>query len=415
MSAIIKKTRTQIFNDIWENGLEKTSENYTVSLNELIEVCKSRSIPMPDESEYFFGVPEKINKPSLPSSDNEMVELTCVWKRRKKIDSPLGSKANALLVLQVLEDESDENKWISVNDINNALEKHPIHNAKLDRKTIYPIIDLLQELGYDIQVKKEGGKNYYSLWNKTLDAPEARIMIDSLKMNPLISKKTRDELCNKVIQNLAKKKSNDRIWHWSKFNPRIENYAENDNLYELFDSIEEAIEQNLKLSFNYARYNTFGKKVIDENELHIVSPLYIRLRNFTYYLFCSENDGDTSAEYRFDRIENLTIIDETNEVKRLREKYKIVGNAMTRSPLVNVTLQCENDLIDKISDDFPTSIKNITFSKNDDENKFNMTFLTNTAFIVDWAASVADKCEVIEPQKVRDMVINKLKNNKYGV
>ena len=82
-------------------------------------------------------------------------------------------------------------------------------------------------------------------------------------------------------------------------------------MYELFDSIEEAIEQNLKLSFNYARYNTFGKKVIDENELHIVSPLYIRLRNFTYYLFCSENEGDTSAEYRFDRIENLTIIDDS--------------------------------------------------------------------------------------------------------
>ncbi len=51
----------------------------------------------------------------------------------------------------------------------------------------------------------------------------------------------------------------------------------------------------------------------------------------------------------------------------------------------------------------------------DDENSFYITFNTTADFIADWAASVADKCEVSEPQTVRDMVIDKIKNNKYNV
>lgn len=47
-------------------------------------------------------------------------------------------------------------------------------------------------------------------------------------------------------------------------------------------------------------------------------------------------------------------------------------------------------------------------------NKITYIFL-NVILMADWAAGVADKCEVVEPLELRETVINKLKNNRYGV
>jgi len=168
MAAIFKSTREAVFKDIWAIGPVKASEKYTVSLNELLRVCKEKGIPLPYDSYYADkSAGRPVHIPELPSADDEIVELHYIWKRRKKIDAMLGSKANAICILQTLEDYSDANKALSVADITRLMEEN--YQLTIDRKTIYSTIELLTHLGYDIKTDKIGSKNYYALLDKTLD------------------------------------------------------------------------------------------------------------------------------------------------------------------------------------------------------------------------------------------------------
>ena len=53
--------------------------------------------------------------------------------------------------------------------------------------------------------------------------------------------------------------------------------------------------------------------------------------------------------------------------------------------------------------------------KCDREGTFIFTTYAELNYMADWAAGVADKCEVLQSLELREAVINKLKNNKYGV
>ena len=71
--------------------------------------------------------------------------------------------------------------------------------------------------------------------------------------------------------------------------------------------------------------------------------------------------------------------------------------------------------MEKVSDDFSEHMSAIKFEKSDTDDAFIFTTHAELNYMADWAAGVADKCEVIEPLELRENVINKLKNNKYGV
>ena len=417
MSTKITVTRKQLFDDLWNIGYDRSAEKYGVSLNDLLEVYKKHNIPMPD-SEYFSTKHKgkTVNIPDLPASDNENIELQTVWKRRQKVDATLGSKANAICVLQTLEDYADANKSISVSDIIYWMEEN--YRIKVDRRTVYNTIELLIDLGYDIDIDKKGSKNYYSINEKILEPSEVKIIMDSLALNPLLPVKLGDEISNKINKYLAKRTPLQRTWFWHSLDKYIEKYDIADNqLYYYLDEIDAAQAQGKKLEFDYLKYDTNGKKVPYRKEKFVVTPYHLKLENGMYYLYCSGDNDDDFVQVRLDRMANVRMLDENSNGKRIAGNGRPLG--VTYTPEQNahfyVTLKCDNEMIDKVTTDFAHNLKNIDITDNNDGKTFNFSLFTNAEFIAQWAASAIDKCEVIEPQKVRDMIIEKIKNNKYGV
>lgn len=406
----------------------KLCEKYCISLNELYKVCEEKNIPVPD-GEYHLdklrGRPVCV--PELPPPEDEIIELHCVWKRRKKVDSILGSKANTVCVLQTLEDYSDANKALSVADIIRLMEEN--YRINIDRRTVYDSVKLLIELGYDIDVSKEHGKCYYALLDKTLEPFEAKVIIDSLNLNPLLSLKLCDEISNKINMYMAKRKSTQIRWGWrSSYEAAgfIEKYDIGDSLYYVLDEIDAAMMQGKKLSFNYLKYDTNGNKVLYQDEKYIVSPYSIEINNFTYYLSCTDSsvseDNKRKREYkefRLDRMVNVHMTDECAAGAWTSGNTYVVG---AYDPGFDFTcgkavMKCDNELLEKITDDFANHMDSVKFKDNGDGKTFTFTSfcgatLSELAF---WAAGVADKCEVLEPVELRERVIEIIKNNKYGV
>ena len=114
---------------------------------------------------------------------------------------------------------------------------------------------------------------------------------------------------------------------------------------------------------------------------------------------------------------NVCVSEENGNGRRVAGRGKPIGYTYTPEQQAHfvATIKCDNELIDKVTTDFLGNIKNMNITDNGDGKTFNFTLFSNAEFITQWALSVADKCEVIEPKEIRDMVIDKIKNNKYGV
>ncbi len=416
MAATQKVTRKQLFDDLWEIGYDRSADKYGVSLYDLLQVYKKHDIPEPYETYFADRASGKsLHIPKLPGNGKKLVELHLVWKRRQKVDATLGSRANAICILQTLEDYSDANKSLSVSDIIRLMEEN--YRLRVDRRTIYTTIETLIDLGYDIAVDKNGSKNCYALLEKTLDPSDVKIIMDSLASNPLLPWKMADEINNKITKYLAKRMPLQKSWYWRNFDKTAANQDIAPLLYSYLDEIDLALVQGKKIEFDYLRYDTNGKKVPYRKEKFVVSPYQIKLENGMYYL-CSS--GDTDEEFvqtRLDLMTNVRMIDERANGKRIAGRGKPIGVTSTPEQLAlfPAILKCDNDLIDKVTTDFHHDLSHIDITDNGDGKTFNFSLVANGEMITRWALSVPDKCEVLEPPELRDMVINKMKNNKYGI
>ncbi len=414
MAGSVKLTREQLFTKLWEIGHSKTAEYYSVSLNEIMEVCEKYDIPMPDQESYKNKVKKiPINIPALPPHNEEYIELKCVYKRRKRQDSSFGNRANSICILQILEDYSDVNTPISIAQIIKHMEED--YRQTVDRKTVSKTIELLKDLGYDIGNLGEGRyeKNLFFLNEKTLEPLEAKLIMDSLLLNPLISGREMDEIANKINEHLVKRTPLQRIWWWHSLDENVEKYNHSHNLYYVLDIIDIALMNGKKITFNYASFDTNKNLVAEDN--YTVSPHMIKMHNGNYYLF-SELEDNHYLEFRLDRIQNAKVSDENASGKRVAGKAKVVGEYTYECTWQGpIKVICDNDILKKIIDYFDHQLDYINLEDNGDNKTFTLTTSSYSNSLIDFLTGSCNKCEIVEPKSLRDMVISKIKNNRYGV
>ena len=108
-------------------------------------------------------------------------------------------KASILLILKVLEEYSDEDHFLTQQDIIDKVDE--LYGIELERKSVAFSISLLQELDYDINKSPRGG---YALLSRSFDNSEIRYIVDSLFSSKSISGKQAAELSNKLNSCLSK-------------------------------------------------------------------------------------------------------------------------------------------------------------------------------------------------------------------
>lgn len=301
-----------------------------------------------------------------------------------------------LLILKYLWENTDEENTVSIADIIRNLSEYGFSS---DRKTIARYIDILITFGIDI-VKVRKTQNQYFIGTRHFEAPEVKLLIDAVQSSRFITKKKSEELIKKLSAFVAPNQASVLKRHLY-FDSRVK--TNNEAIYITSDSIQTAIVEKKKISFQYFDYDVNGKqKLRHHGEQYLVSPFDLIWSNDTYYLVGFHDKKEIVAKFRVDRIKNLSITG-IRAVSKPKDysvaEFFLQEFSMLHGDKCIVTLLCQNDLINSIIDRFGVDVKTTVV----DDNHFTVTVPVNLSNIFyGWVFSSAGKMKIIKPQNAID-------------
>ena len=213
-------------------------------------------------------------------------------------------KASIILILKVLEEYSDEEHYLTHQDIIDKI--YELYDIELERKSVAYSISLLQELDYDINKSPRGG---YALLSRTLDNSEVRFIVDALYSSKALSGKQAASLSKKISACLSKYQRKD--YHYLYKSGDV-NRVGNKELFLNLEVIEEAKRKGKRISFQYLTYDGNGKPYPRKDGYrYIVSPYYSINNNGRYFLLCNYREKYRPLNlFRIDYIINIKIEEE---------------------------------------------------------------------------------------------------------
>ena len=117
---------------------------------------------------------------------------------------------NVLYIINILKKYTDVEHMLSVQEIIDYIQKE--YSVKNDRRTIERNIELLiDKLDYDIEIIKQGNKNFYYLLNNPdvdFEPGELRTIIDTFSYGTFVTEKMSKQIITKCknMQNVYEKK-----------------------------------------------------------------------------------------------------------------------------------------------------------------------------------------------------------------
>ena len=312
-------------------------------------------------------------------------------------------KANAICLLQILRDYSDEKHILSMKEIISKMKT--VYSINIDRRTVYSAVELLQNLGYDISSYNENKKGYY-LRQREFELSEIKMLTDAVCSFPFISEKHTKQLIQK-LQNFNSRYERRKWQHFSVM--REECKTHNPQIFLNIELLDEAIEGNLQVSFTYLSYDKNKRLVSRRNKPYVVNPYSMVYTNEHYYLVCNLTEHENISLYRIDRMSDIEIINTPVEKKNI-SPYETVKNAVyafTGNPEA-IVFAFDKSQLNNVIDRFG---KEINLSENNE--RYIARVKANPVGVRCWALQYLPYVEVLEPKWLRDEIVECIKNNKY--
>ena len=210
-------------------------------------------------------------------------------------------KSSILLILKTLEEYSDEDHFLTQQDIIEKIEAN--YGVTLERKSVAYSISLLQELDYEILKGPRGG---YALVERLLEPSEVQFLTDALFSSRAVPGKQAAELSKKLQSVLShnQRKSYSYVYK----TPQLTR-TDSKEVFWAIDTMHEAIKRGKRISFQYRTYDEKGKPTLrNDGFRYIVSPYYLVSSNGFYYLLCNYREKYRPIQvFRLDCLTNLQI------------------------------------------------------------------------------------------------------------
>lgn len=318
-------------------------------------------------------------------------------------------KLALIRILQILKKHSDFEHPLTHDKILKLLESE--YGLIVERKVIGRNISLLNEAGYYIETTKKGSY----LAERTFEDSELKLLIDgvlsSKHITPKQSKELIEKLCgeaNKYFKNNVKNVYS--VGDWNK--------TENVSVFYNIDIINEAIEFERQVKFDY---NKYGKdKKMHRSATHVVSPYQMILHNQRYYLMGFNEKWGHVQYFRMDRITDIELLETVRTpLKTIKGyesgiDYKRFSSSMPYmffDEPQNVEFYSEGWAMDQIIDWFG---KDITIKEMPD-GRFLIKLRASVNAMEYWAMQYLKAVEIIAPLDLRERIKNNLQsaNEKY--
>lgn len=313
----------------------------------------------------------------------------------------LSEKANAICLLEILKEYSDESHILPMREILSKMQI--LYGMKPDRRTVYGAAALLLELGYDISMYEDNGVGYY-LRSRELEQSEVLLLTDAVYAFPFIPARQTEQLVQK-LQKLLSIHQRKKYRHLTI--ARQGHKTGNRQVFWNIEQLDEAIAQRKKVCLTYLHYGL--DKQQHETNQYILSPSEMIYMNEHYYLICVPDHDPHTRLYRIDRMKDIRLweepCDETHADKQEAQDavYAFVGKPE------RIVMHCDYSILDDVLDRFGTDIQ----LRKRDTQTFTAILTAPPRGVRFWALQFLPHAEIVEPQWLRDEIIESLKQNPY--
>ena len=263
----------------------------------------------------------------------------------------MNKKMLPVCVLKILEEYSDFSHPLHQRDIIRLLEEN--YQLVIARKALGNVLHELEELDYDIRYQ-----NGFYLEERQFTKSELHFLIDSILSDGTLTARQMREMMEKL---LVKESAHMRRSFTHVHTVSHVSHGENPEFFLSVELIDEAIEQNCKISFDYYSYGLDLKLHKRRERPYIVNPYEMMVSNGHYYLIGNYDAYDNISHYRMDKIRNVVILKEIRKpITQIPEcrngfaypKHLLEHIYMFAGVSEHVKIKFENSIIDQIVDWF---------------------------------------------------------------
>lgn len=302
-------------------------------------------------------------------------------------------KIRLLHVMRILQQETDEQYSITINEISDRLKPYGI---SFDRKSIYADVETLREFGMDIVLTK--GNRFGYFWaNRPFELAELKLLVDAVQSAKFLTAKKSTQLIGK-LESLASNYEAKSLRRQVIIDGRIK--AQNESVYYAIDKLHEAISKNRQVSFKYYEYTlTKTMRYRRNGHIYVVSPFALHWDGNKYYLIAHYPEHGIT-HFRIDKITEIEICDDPcmnlgqdlDLVSYVQKTFSMFGG-----PTEKVALKFSNELIGSVIDRFGTDI---IIQKVDDQTFSTEVYANISSSFLSWVFQFDGKAVITGPDAV---------------
>lgn len=266
-------------------------------------------------------------------------------------------KIKLLKLYEILRQHTDEDRPLSTNQLCAMLETEGI---TCDRRTLAEDIDILNANGFEVLRRRTRYAMLFYIVDRRFDLAEVKILIDAIQAASFITQQKTKELTDKVASLTGSHKATVLKSNLVTFNTRKHT---NEAIFYTVDTLERALQQKLKASFQYFDLDENGNRVLrKKSERYVVNPVGLVYHEDNYYFVTYHETHEATVNYRVDRMTNVQIEDESVVDRAIILSGELGSYTervfkMFNGPQATVELQFDRKLIDAVYDKFGEGIE----------------------------------------------------------
>ena len=308
-------------------------------------------------------------------------------------------KIKLLKLYEILRQHTDEDRPLSTNQLCAMLETEGI---TCDRRTLAEDIDILNANGFEVLRRRTRYAMLFYIVDRRFDLAEVKILIDAIQAASFITPQKTKELTEKVASLAGSHMANVLTGNLVTFNTRKHT---NEAIYYAVDTLERALQQKQKASFQYFDLDENGNRILrKKRKRYIVNPVGLVYHEDNYYLVTYHEIHEATVNYRVDRMTDVRIEDEQVAERAIALSGELGTYTervfkMFNGPEATVELQFERKLIDAVHDKFGEDIEIIACKRNFCRVKVNV--LVSPVFF-GWCFQFGKSMKILSPDSVVD-------------
>ena len=306
------------------------------------------------------------------------------------------NKQRPFRLLKYLYECTDDNHPVTTQELVRIFQAEDAHAS---RKTVKDDIDVLMSEGFDIVTIKSTQHSFF-LANRKFEIPEIKLLIDAVSSSRFITKEKSEVLIGKLTS-LVSCAQAEKIKRHLYLADRVK--ADNKQIYYIVDVITDAINEGKKIRFQYFDYTAAKEKSLrHEGAKYIVSPYALVWDDNHYYMLGFSDARQMMVNFRVDRMCSTELLEEKavplpadfDMAEYVQHQFR-----MFAGDEIDVVLECRNDMMKYIIDQFGEDVETWTASK---ETFFAKVSVADSPTFYGWVFPFEGKVRISSPQKIRD-------------